>query len=126
MKKQGHKISEIKQRYEEYHRCEGITSLPLVKTTLVRMAGRISKKVCLDIGCGQGGLTALIAERGQFTVGVDISKNAVSWAKKRVGSNHGRTAFIVGDARLLPFSGKLSISFLPPKPLNTYLLFVKD
>jgi len=106
MKKQSYKISEIRQRYEEYHRCEGVTSLPLVNATLIRMAGEMSKKVCLDIGCGQGGLTTLITRRGQFTVGVDMSRNAVSWAKKRLESSHGRAAFMVADARYLPFRGK--------------------
>lgn len=60
----------------------------------------------LDAGCGEGVLSIMMAKKGAFVTGCDLSKPNVEKAKlyaieNKVGKN---TAFLVGDAEKLPFS----------------------
>lgn len=52
----------------------------------------------LDVGCGNGRHTELLAERADRAVGLDVSGALLSIAKKRVPS----AAFLQGDATALP------------------------
>lgn len=60
----------------------------------------------LDVGCGDGKITAEIAARlprGEV-VGIDPSLHMIEFAQAHWGMNHGsRMRFEVGDARHLPF-----------------------
>ncbi|XP_070580432.1 uncharacterized protein [Ptychodera flava] len=60
-------------------------------------------EIVLDIGCGTGELTKMIAERDNVksVIGVDISANAIEFASKN-NSVDGKTQYLVGDAMLLP------------------------
>lgn len=59
----------------------------------------------LDAGCGEGTLSIMMAKKGAFVTGCDISKpnidNAVTHAKK---NNLSNINFVLGDAENLPFS----------------------
>ncbi len=60
----------------------------------------------LDIGCGNGKITAAIADRiPEGTVlGVDPSQNMVDFAREHYGSSmHPNLRFEIGDARNLPY-----------------------
>lgn len=58
----------------------------------------VKRKVVLDVACGSGYGTNYLAEKGAKQVyGVDISKEAVDYAKKEY--NHPKVKFIVGDAQ---------------------------
>lgn len=81
-----------------------------------RWAGEILKwlnlssaKNMLDIGCGDGDITASIAKAYPSTnvIGLDISYEMVSYANK----NHQRPKllFIVGDAHRLPFKAQFDV-----------------
>jgi SAM-dependent methyltransferase len=63
----------------------------------------VSGQVGLDVGCGEGHNTALIAERAGQMVGLDISarfaRSAVMAARDAPG-----TALVIGDAVSLPFA----------------------
>lgn len=70
----------------------------------------------LDIGCGDGKVTAAIASRvpAGSVVGVDPSRDMVDFASKRFGPpEHSNLRFEVGDARRLPFRDEfdLAVSF---------------
>lgn len=75
----------------------------------------------LDVGCGEGKITAEIASRVQrgSVVGVDPSHDMIRFAKKHFtltmskGASPGNLRFEVGDARRLPFKDQfdLAISF---------------
>ncbi|MCK5128836.1 MAG: methyltransferase domain-containing protein [Clostridiales bacterium] len=53
----------------------------LVPETL-KMLGEIKDKKVIDIGCGEGGYSRLLAEKGADVVGVDFSKELINEAIK--------------------------------------------
>jgi len=60
--------------------------------------------IVLDIGCGGGSLTKLIAEKGtKCVIGFDASNNNIKNANK---DKHKNKKFVVGDALSLPFKEK--------------------
>ena len=55
----------------------------------------------LDVGCGRGGTTALLAEQfGADATGLDLSPEAISFCRKTHGD---KACFEVGDAEHVPF-----------------------
>jgi ubiquinone/menaquinone biosynthesis C-methylase UbiE len=76
---------------------------------------------CLDVGCGNGAFTELLAARvaPSELAGVDPSNEQIAFAKIREGARGAQ--FRVGDAQALPFSNgsfdaaimALVISFVP-------------
>lgn len=75
----------------------------------VELAG--SERV-LDVGCGDGKITAKIAARlpkGSI-VGVDPSHSMIAYATEQYGPRHSANArFAVGDARLLGFTAEFDL-----------------
>lgn len=64
-------------------------------------SGFAANQKVLDIGCGSGYGTALLAERARRVVGVDNALEAVAYA--RANYHHPRLHFAVADCRRLPF-----------------------
>jgi SAM-dependent methyltransferase len=66
-----------------------------------RLAAQLaSSRRVLDVACGEGYGTALLAARGaRSAVGVDLDEHTIAHAR----SHHSEAEFIVGDARELPF-----------------------
>jgi trans-aconitate methyltransferase len=62
----------------------------------------------LDIGCGNGKITAAIAERipEGSVVGVDPSRNMIDFAREHYASTHSNLRFEYGDARALPYTNE--------------------
>ncbi|NQE46640.1 Ubiquinone biosynthesis O-methyltransferase [ANME-1 cluster archaeon GoMg2] len=62
----------------------------------------------LDIGCGGGAYTTLLAKMGFHVVGVDISKEGISTAKKWATCENvqDKVALIVANAEELPFKSE--------------------
>ena len=58
-------------------------------------------RTVLDVACGAGYGTALLSESARWAVGVDLSEEAVRYARARYPRNNA--AFFVGDAQRLPF-----------------------
>lgn len=81
----------ISQGYEELYGEEQRKKFEVIKE-LINFSGKI-----LDVGCGNGKITNEIAEKGEFVVGMDISKGMISKAKKE------KAFFIIADACSLPF-----------------------
>jgi trans-aconitate 2-methyltransferase len=65
----------------------------------------------LDIGCGNGKTTAVIAERlSQGAVlGVDASTDMIGFAKEHWTADHPNLQFAVADARNLPFKREFDL-----------------
>jgi SAM-dependent methyltransferase len=59
-------------------------------------------KDVLDAGCGVGYGTAFLAETARRAVGVDISRDAIGYARRRYGAHNVR--YEVGDLLALPFA----------------------
>jgi trans-aconitate 2-methyltransferase len=75
----------------------------------LRLAG--TERV-LDIGCGDGGITAAIARRhtSGAVLGIDPSTRMVAFAKAHwAGPNHPNLAFAVGDVTALPYHGEFDL-----------------
>ncbi len=64
-------------------------------------AHSFSHKVILDVACGSGYGTYFLSKHSEFTVGIDISRNALDHAKRYY--NNDRTCFILADGHHLPF-----------------------
>lgn len=73
----------------------------------VRAAGVSNETVALDVCCGTGDLTFLLAKAGAArVVGADFSANMLQQARKRAqrSSDASRIQFVEADALALPFS----------------------
>ena len=64
----------------------------------------VSGKIVLDVACGTGYGTELISKTAGLAIGVDISREAITYAKEHFGK-HPNTAFVLSDACNLPFQG---------------------
>ncbi len=72
---------------------KGVKDLPYL---LQSLAPKPNEKI-LDVGCGMGRLTEVIAERGSEVVGIDISEYAIEQAKERY-KGKGNLQFICLNA----------------------------
>lgn len=66
----------------------------------------------LDVGCGDGTITAQIAARAPrgTTLGVDPSREMIAFASKQFGpAGHANLRFEVADARRLPYRGEFDL-----------------
>jgi SAM-dependent methyltransferase len=71
------------------------------------MVSHIEGREVLDVGCGQGLASLLLAREGRRAVGIDRDAEVVDWARRRVmgeqESIRGRLAYEVAEAGDLPF-----------------------
>lgn len=70
--------------------------------------------VVLDVGCGDGRITASIADQAPrgSVVGVDLSADMVAHASRQHGkTSHGNLRFQQADAAALPFVSEFSVVF---------------
>jgi len=65
--------------------------------------------ICLDIGWSEGLLTFKLAQKGKFTVGLDIASSKVKRAVQEASRDviWEKMAFITGDCHFLPFRDKI-------------------
>lgn len=87
-------------QYDRNARFVSDLAVPVLELLAPRPGERI-----LDLGCGDGALTAVLAERGCVVVGIDSSPDMVEAARTR-----GVDAR-VGDGRDLPFEQELDAVF---------------
>jgi 2-polyprenyl-3-methyl-5-hydroxy-6-metoxy-1,4-benzoquinol methylase len=74
---------------------------------IVKIAGDIRGKKILDLGCGDGALTFLLAEQGAIITGVDNEELGIKFAQENLASqdrkHNLRYDFVLGSAYELPF-----------------------
>ena len=74
---------------------------------IIKMAGDISGHSILDLGCGDGSLTYLIAKKGGIVTGVDNNELGIKFAEENLQNikNYGNLIynFIVASAYEVPF-----------------------
>jgi len=68
-------------------------------SAFVRLSGLKPGARVLDVGCGSGTFTGLLAERGYRTIGLDISPKLIVLARQKFPD----TTFVEGDAENMPF-----------------------
>jgi len=72
-----------------------------VRSALQEVLG--DRKKVLDVGCGTGFLSLILAELGHDVIGVDLSEGMLSKARKKAEENGYDILFKLGDAENLPF-----------------------
>src|SRR5262249_2810743 len=87
----------------EYNRRSALQKW-LAGKSLAGLDVRGSERV-LDVGCGDGKITAEIAERlpGGSVVGVDPSTGMITFAREHFLADHPNLSFVVGDATRLSY-----------------------
>jgi 2-polyprenyl-3-methyl-5-hydroxy-6-metoxy-1,4-benzoquinol methylase len=74
----------------------------------VTRLGDVAGKQVLDLGCGDGWFSSILAKRGATVTGFDISTNAVRAAARRAAVNDvaDRCAFLTASCYALPFADR--------------------
>ena len=69
------------------------------------LLGGVRGKRILDLGCGSGGNTALLVNRGAHVWGIDISEDLLRLGRRRltVSGCPGEATFVAGSAHDMPF-----------------------
>ncbi len=80
-----------------------------LRTACVPEGGRV-----LELGCGAGDMTLVLASKGYETYGIDISPTAIEWAKEKVSERNLKADFRVGSV--------LDLSVFP----NNYFDYILD
>jgi ubiquinone/menaquinone biosynthesis C-methylase UbiE len=68
------------------------------------LLGDVRDRTVVDLGCGSGENSLLLARRGAHVIGVDISESLIRLAQQRLELNGlgGRVQFVVGSSHDLP------------------------
>lgn len=76
-----------------------------VKSELERIAKAHGNGIFLDVGCGDGAYLALLKNKYNFLIGLDISIRSLKTAKKKIKKiDSGIVEFILADARHIPLT----------------------
>ena len=86
---------------------------------------RKSGSPILELGCGSGRLTVLIAQSGVEVIGVDLSKPMLETARAKAQRAGVRVPFLEGDMRNFEVPRKFSAIFIPGNSL-LHLLTSED
>ena len=73
---------------------------------ILDLAGDVTGRRVLDVGCGDGALAFELATRGATVTGIDASAAMVEAAKARAKRHNANIAFQVATAENLPFSAE--------------------
>jgi len=100
----GEKWDESSQSYDSYHG-HGIKSdeeREAWKQALQSVLGMGHLSV-LDVGCGTGEISLLLAEMGHQVTGIDLSPKMLALARSKAKANDFKAKFEAGDAEALVF-----------------------
>lgn len=78
--------------------------LPMTAPTIAALGAHQGQSV-LDVGCGTGTTTFMLARDGARPLGADISAPMIAYAKQRAAQMKSGAEFIVADATLDAFPG---------------------
>ncbi len=67
--------------------------------TVLNWLGDIKGKILLDLGCGDGALTYLLAKAGAQVTGVDNEAEGLEFAKQHFSRHNARGNFVLADVR---------------------------
>lgn len=87
-----------------------------------------SKKVILDVACGTGYGTGLLSKTADLVIGVDISRQALTYARKHYGKMQN-VDFVLSDAHNLPFREEAFdsvVSFETIEHLSNHKKFLQE
>lgn len=101
-----------------------------LRDEIASIINKLSPKTILDIGCGEGYYTSILADDGRQVIGLDIAKTAIITASKTYKNQdiHGGITWVVGTGVVLPVAdGDIDIctSFFSPLPKAEMLRALK-
>ena len=105
-------LQEIEKEWETEYKNSDIENIPLQflkpPSHLVKLveANKIKKGKVLDIGCGLGVSDFYLSAKGFDVVGLDVSKTAIEYARKKATQMKLKCEFVQGFAQNLKFSDK--------------------
>jgi SAM-dependent methyltransferase len=67
------------------------------------------RSAVLDLGCGTGSLSVLLAEQGHAVTGVDLSPRMIEAAQNKASRHATDVTFVVGDAAAPPVAGPFDV-----------------
>lgn len=76
----------------------------LEKQVILGLVGAVQGKRVLDLGCGDGALSVLLARAGAEVTGLDADPRMVTAARDRASRANAAVTLIEGDVRQLPFA----------------------
>jgi len=85
------------QKTTEYDKCVGQDWRDIENYTLLQTIGDISGQKVLDIACGNGRVTRLMAEKGAHVSGIDFSETMIADAKSIETKKTEKIPYSVGD-----------------------------
>jgi SAM-dependent methyltransferase len=94
----------------------------LERQLILELAGEVSGKRVLDVGCGDGALAVELWERGATVAGIDVSHVMIEAARERARSRAADITFGVAAAEALPFPAEHSNTVVAV----TVLCFIDD
>lgn len=95
---------------DDYHRQSGLQQV-MAEEQLSRLT-LTGREQVLDVGCGDGKITAAIAARVPqgAVLGIDPSRDMIAFASSRFGpATHANLRFEVADARRLPYRDRFDL-----------------
>ena len=72
--------------------------------TFFAMLPDVDRRSGLDIGCGEGHNTRLLAERGARMAGIDLVPTFIGYAQERERQQPVGIKYLIGNAQTLPFA----------------------
>lgn len=117
---------EWKERIEKYVDLYGISEKKKVTDNLTEEALLESERnLILDLGCGTGTLTEMLAEDGYDMIGIDSSMDMLNIAMKKRDSSGSQTLYLLQDMRELELYSTVGTVISVCDSLN-YLLEEED
>jgi ubiquinone biosynthesis O-methyltransferase len=90
--------------YERWRSSElGRVTDRIEEEVILALVAPVFGKHVLDVGCGDGVLSARLAQEGAQVTGLDSDPRMLEAARRRTGSAKIRPTFVGGDAEALPF-----------------------
>ena len=81
----------------------GATTERLERDLILQLVGDVRARKVLDVGCGDGDLSLVLAKRGAAVTGVDASDVMIEAARARAKREDIEVAFALAQAERLPF-----------------------
>ncbi len=73
----------------------------LLDPVMLRLCGKVAGLRVLDLGCGEGRFSRMLAERGAYCAGIDVTREMCVTARERDASAN---LYAISDAATLPFA----------------------